>query len=197
MKISRFFSVALAALVWTFGVGTTLAANIEWYSDVNEDEEFYFFRDDEGVPLAKGSTAWLVYLVERTLGNPADMFDSSGTLDSTYYQVADSAAIGSFGPAGTIYKSYTYDYAVDYSPGDKFVIMAFNAEFASTTQAPLSAFFGVSQEFTIAGGGTFADEFNLDQDYSTVHPVPEPGALALFGLGALGMLVRRRKATNI
>jgi hypothetical protein len=191
MKISRFFSVALAALVWTFGAGPTLAANIQWSSG------YYPFLDDEGAPLAVNSTAWLVYLVGGSLGNPADMFDSSGTLDSDYYQVADSAAIGFEGVPGALYKEYEYDYDADYSDGDKFVIMAFNAEFASTTQAPLSAFFGVSQEFTIAGGETMPVAFNLDQDYSTVHPVPEPGALALFGLGALGMLVRRRKATNI
>jgi hypothetical protein len=191
MKISRFFSVALAALVWSVGTGTTLAGQIFYDAGVN-----FFLDSDEETKLAADNVVWLVYLSQGVLGAPGDMFDSGGVLDSLYYDAVHYTSIGING-AGTFYGDY--DYGSSHSVGDKFVIMAFNAQFSTDLgidQAPLAAHFGVSDIFTVQGDVT-GDWFIIEQNYSTVHPVPEPGALALFGLGALGMLVRRRKATNI
>jgi hypothetical protein len=37
------------------------------------------------------------------------------------------------------------------------------------------------------------DEIRVGTEWADVAPVPEPTALALFGLGAVGLLARRRR----
>ena len=52
---------------------------------------------------------------------------------------------------------------------------------------------GLGEDFSQAGGNNFAYRLNLS---NTVAPVPEPETYALMGLGLLGLLARRRKATK-
>jgi hypothetical protein len=185
----------LTVLVATIAL-PALSANIYWSSGD------YLFKDsDESTALAEGDVAWLVYLNDGDTS--ASMFDGAGAFNTVSYTVVQAAAIGFDSNPGVLWADFSYTYDPPYITNDKFVIMAFNEEFTTIlgepTMAPTTAYYGVSTIFDLAAadGNISIDEFDITGDVSTVNPVPEPGTMALFGLGCLTLALRQRRRKKL
>lgn len=89
------------------------------------------------------------------------------------------------------------------SPGTKFVIRWFDTPAASGTfdvnnpnnaQIPLSGFYNYDDKVGLYYVSTTSatDSFTMSGAWTTPRPVPEPGTLALFGLGLVTVVAARR-----
>jgi hypothetical protein len=190
-KIKQWLLTVLVAAVAL----PALSVNIYWSSGD------YLFKDsDESTALAEGDVAWLVYLNDGDTS--ASMFDGSGAFNTVNYTVVQAAEIGFDSNPGVLWADFSYTYDSPYEAKDKFVIMAFNEGFVTNIEdpmAPTTAYYGVSTIFDLVAdnGNISIDEFDITGDVSTVNPVPEPGTMALFGLGCLTLALRQRRRKKL
>ncbi|HTV48363.1 MAG TPA: PEP-CTERM sorting domain-containing protein [Phycisphaerae bacterium] len=121
--------------------------------------------------------------------NDADIYVTSNPGDSISEYSLSGSLVNTFGSSGT--DTLDEAYGIAYNNGNLFVSSIQPAGGAQTTTS------GIVEEFNAATGAAISTSpdpliSNLDDPYD-IAVAPEPGSLAVLGLGAVGLLLKRKK----